>query len=180
MRLPTYHPFSPWQRRGQGQSKSQTPKVYCQRGCLPASTSELVCRAVNGCIKHKTVHITQYSLPAPEFSTFTHQSTWRLTKSSQALCRGTSLPGCDRTVLESSQCFHIWNKTRWEQVKTIQMNIFRKLEVFFTNHSLLLFLLDVFVLGIFCLIFECRAVIYQLLNDFLWITFINILSNNLF
>lgn len=40
-------------------------------------------------------------------------------------------------------------------------------EVFFRNRSLLLFLLDVFVLGIFRLIFECRAVIYQLLDDFL-------------
>lgn len=53
MRLQTYPPFSPWQRRGRGPSRSQTPEPCCQRGRLPASTSGRVCRAVNGCIQHK-------------------------------------------------------------------------------------------------------------------------------
>lgn len=45
------------------------------------------------------------------------------------------------------------------------------------NYSLFLFLLDVLILGISSLILECWAVIYKLLNDFLWSTYIDILSN---
>lgn len=57
-RLLTYHPFSPSRRPGPGPSRSQTPTPCCQRGCLPASTSGPVCRAVNGCMKHKPTHHT--------------------------------------------------------------------------------------------------------------------------
>lgn len=61
MRSLTHPPFSPWQLQGQGQSKSQTPELCCQRECLPASTFEQACHAVNGCIKHKHTIVSSCS-----------------------------------------------------------------------------------------------------------------------
>lgn len=94
-------------------------------------------------------------------------SRW-LTRSSPAHDRGTSLPGCDRMVLEQSLCFHIWE---WHKIRTGDKS--GELHYFLVGgrlweDSLFLFLLDVLVLSIFSLIFECCAVIYKLLNDFLW------------
>lgn len=58
-----------------------------------------------------------------------------------------------------------------------KLNGLQTLDFVSTNYSLFLFLLDVLILGISSLILECWAVIYKLLDDFLWSTHIDILSN---
>lgn len=58
----TYLPFCPWRLPARGQHKSQTPKLYCQRGCFPESTSGQVCHTAGGCITWKTYTYIQLFL----------------------------------------------------------------------------------------------------------------------
>lgn len=158
----THLPFFPWRPPARGQRTFQTPTLCCRRGCWPRSASAPMCHIASNCTTHNAhayySNRCAFLLDAGKkiyvyYQIFPGSRPWYIS----ARMRQVGL----RMVTVFSYLKKTWDTAH------IHAMILLFLNKCCGSGSLLFFLLNILVLGVFCLIPEGGAVVYELLDDFL-------------